>query len=204
MTTNTRARMVQGAADLMSRRGINATTMREVVRHTGTPRGSIGYYFPRGKEQLLEEAIEFAGAQVSGPLRHLVAKNGAVAGLRAFVDLWRQTLEKSNFTAGCPILAIAVEPFVNDDKETNSTRNDVAEQHLLDLAHDVLADWQGILSAALRTEGVSSAKARRLAALVIASVEGTVAMCRAARNAKPLDDVLIELELLLKNVIASD
>ena len=39
MTSDTRAKMVAGAADLMSRRGVNATSMREVVRHTGTPRG---------------------------------------------------------------------------------------------------------------------------------------------------------------------
>jgi len=32
MTSDTRAKMVAGAADLMSRRGVNATSMREVVR----------------------------------------------------------------------------------------------------------------------------------------------------------------------------
>lgn len=39
MTSDTRAKMVAGAADLVSRRGVNATSLREVVRHTGTPRG---------------------------------------------------------------------------------------------------------------------------------------------------------------------
>ena len=71
MTSDTRAKMVAGAADLMSRRGVNATSMREVVRHTGTPRGSIGHHFPGGKQQLIEDALVFAGKQVSGPLEHL-------------------------------------------------------------------------------------------------------------------------------------
>ena len=31
MSSNTRAKMVAGAADLMSRRGVNATSMRDVV-----------------------------------------------------------------------------------------------------------------------------------------------------------------------------
>src|SRR3954471_22309306 len=96
MTSDTKAKMVAGAADLMSRRGVNATSMREVVRHTGTPRGSISHHFPGGKQQLLEEAIVFAGMQVSGPLRHLTAERGAIAGLRAFIALWRQTLEKTS------------------------------------------------------------------------------------------------------------
>src|SRR3989442_12575770 len=117
MSSDTRARMVAGAADLMSRRGVHATSLREVVRHTGTPRGSIGHHFPRGKLQLIEDAIVFAGAQVSGPLEHLTRERGAVAGLRAFIALWRQTLEKSRFQAGCPVLAVAVEQLVQDPPE---------------------------------------------------------------------------------------
>jgi AcrR family transcriptional regulator len=197
MTSDTRAKMVAGAADLVSRRGVNATSLREVVRHTGTPRGSIGHHFPRGKQQLIEDALVFAGAQVSGPLEHLTRSRGAIAGFRAFIALWRQTLERSKFEAGCPVLAVAVEQYVNDATEKDGEPDEAAQQHLLDLADGVFADWQRIMSAALRHEGVAPARARRLAALVIASVEGTVAMCRAARSAQPLDDVRQELELVL-------
>jgi AcrR family transcriptional regulator len=201
MTSDTRARMVAGAADLMSRRGVNATSMREVVRHTGTPRGSIGHHFPRGKQQLIEDALVFAGKQVSGPLGHLVQSRGAIAGLRTFIALWRQTLERTKFQAGCPVLAVAVEKYVNDATEKDGEPDEAAQRHLLDLADGVFADWQRIMFTALRREGVAPARARRLAALVIASVEGTVAMCRAARSAQPLDDVRQELELVLAGAL---
>jgi AcrR family transcriptional regulator len=201
MTSDTRAKMVAGAADLMSRRGVNATSMREVVRHTGTPRGSIGHHFPRGKQQLIEDALVFAGKQVSGPLQHLTETRGAIVGLRTFIALWRQTLERTKFQAGCPVLAVAVEQYVNDATEKDGEPDEVAQQHLLDLANGVFADWQRIMLTALRREGVAPARARRLAALVIASTEGTVAMCRAARSAQPLDDVRQELELVLSSAI---
>jgi AcrR family transcriptional regulator len=201
MSSNTRAKMVAGAADLMSRRGVNATSMRDVVRHTGTPRGSIGHHFPRGKQQLIEDALVFAGKQVSGPLEHLTQSRGAIAGLRAFIALWRQTLEKSKFRAGCPVLAVAVEQYVNDATEKDGKPDEAAQRHLLDLANGVFADWQRIMFTALRHEGVAPARARRLAALVIASTEGTVAMCRAARSAQPLDDVRQELELVLSSAL---
>lgn len=202
MTSDTRAKMVAGAADLMSRRGVNATSLRDVVCHTGTPRGSICHHFPRGKQQLIEEAVVFAGAQVSGPLEHLTRERGAIAGLRTFIALWRQTLEKTRFQAGCPVLAVAVEQFVKDATERDGKRDEVAQDHLLDLADSVFADWQRIMVNALRSEGVTPARARRLAALVIASVEGTVAMCRAARSAQPLEDVRQELELVLSAAIS--
>ena len=202
MSSNTREKMVAGAADLMSRRGVNATSLRDVVRHTGTPRGSIGHHFPRGKQQLIEDALVFAGTQVSGPLAHLTQKHGAVGGLRAFIGLWRQTLEATKFQAGCPVLAVAVEQYVNDATEKDGEPDEAAQKHLLDLAEGVFADWQKIMITALRREGIAAARARRLAALVIASVEGTVAMCRAARSAQPLDDVRQELELILSSALA--
>jgi len=201
MTSETRARMVAGAADLMSRRGVNGTSMRDVVRHTGTPRGSIGHHFPRGKQQLIEDALVFAGKQVSGPLQHLTETRGAIAGLRTFIALWRQTLERTEFRAGCPVLAVAVEQYVNDATEKDGEPDEAAQQHLLDLANGIFADWQRIMFTALRSEGVAPARARRLAALVIASTEGTVAMCRAARSAQPLDDVRQELELVLSGAL---
>jgi AcrR family transcriptional regulator len=194
--------MVAGAADLMSRRGVNGTSMRDVVRHTGTPRGSISHHFPRGKQQLIEDAIVFAGRQVSGPLEHLTRDRGAIAGLREFIALWRKTLERSKFQAGCPVLAVAVEQFVNDATERDDKPDEAARGRLLDLADGVFADWQRIMVSALRREGVPAARARRLAALVIASTEGTVAMCRAARSAQPLEDVRQELELVLSAAIA--
>jgi AcrR family transcriptional regulator len=201
MSSNTRAKMVAGAADLMSRRGVNATSMREVVRHSGTPRGSIGHHFPRGKQQLIEDALFFAGRQVSGPLEHLTQSRGAVAGLRAFIALWRQTLERTNYQAGCPVLAVSVEQYVNDATDKDGEPDEAAQAHLLDLANGVFADWQRIMFTALRREGVAPARARRLAALVIASTEGTVAMCRAARSAQPLDDVRQELEMVLSSAL---
>ncbi|MBR1283348.1 TetR/AcrR family transcriptional regulator [Bradyrhizobium sp. AUGA SZCCT0177] len=194
MTSNTRANMVAGAADLISRRGVNATSMREVVRHTGTPRGSISHHFPRGKLQLVEDAIAFAGSQVSGPLRHLTENRGVQDGLRAFIALWRQTLEKTKFQAGCPVLAVAVEQYVND---AEGAPDPASQRVLLDLANGIFADWQEIMDSGLRREGVTPARARRLATLIVASVEGTVAMCRAARNAQSLDDVRQELEQVL-------
>ena len=156
MTSDTRAKMVAGAADLMSRRGVNATSLRDVVRHTGTPRGSIGHHFPRGKQQLIEDALVFAGKQVSGPLSASDARSMARSAAYALsLRLWRQTLERTKFQAGCPVLAVAVEQYVNDATEKDGEPDEAAQQRLLDLAEGVFAEWQRIMFAALRREGVA-------------------------------------------------
>jgi AcrR family transcriptional regulator len=199
MKKETRSRMVAGAADLIRRRGVNATSVREVVRHTQTPRGSIAHHFPRGKQQLIEDAVAHAGQEVSGPLQELMGAQGAVTGLHTFIELWRNVLESTQFEAGCPVLAVAVEQFLGDD----GTPHMKVQQRLLELASEVFDDWQRILSTSLRKEGISPVRARRLATLVVSSVEGTVALCRAARSVRPLNDVRLELELALSSAIAA-
>lgn len=182
--------MVAGAADLISRRGVRATTLRDVVQHTGTPRGSLSHHFPGGKQQMLEEAIHHAAESVAVPLAALMQEQGALAGLRSFVGWWRRVLERSNFEAGCPVLAVAVEPAADADGEPSAVR-------LRELAHAAFERWQAILCEALRREGVPAARARRLAALVVAAIEGTVAMCRAERSVRPLEEVRQELEAVI-------
>ncbi|MDX6440447.1 MAG: hypothetical protein QOE43_176, partial [Gaiellaceae bacterium] len=58
-----RARMVRSAAILMRERGIHGVGLREIVTHSGGPRGSLGRYFPGGKTQLMIEAIDVVIAE---------------------------------------------------------------------------------------------------------------------------------------------
>ncbi|WP_257180273.1 MULTISPECIES: TetR/AcrR family transcriptional regulator [Bradyrhizobium] len=186
--------MIAGAADLMSRRGVNATSMRDVVRHTATPRGSISHHFPDGKRQLVAEAVIFAGKEVSIPLERTMSDRGVIDGLRAFVASWRRRLATTGFEAGCPVLAVAVDRYVG---EASDKDDDAAQQHLLALADGVFTEWRQIMRAALLREGLAPERAERLATLVVAAIEGTVAMCRANRSADALDQVQEELETVL-------
>lgn len=202
MPLSTKEKMVAGAADLISRRGIHATSLREVVQHTGTPRGSLTHHFPGGKQQMLEEALHYATESVAVPLESLMQDQGAVAGLSAFVGWWRRILETSAFEAGCPVLAAAIEPVAGD--EGQDPGHGSAADRLRELTHVAFERWQSVLATALRREGVPASRARRLGALAVASIEGTVAMCRAARSLQPLDDVQRELEVVLKDAIGQN
>ena len=181
----TRERIIIGAADLIRRRGLAGSTVRDLAAHSGAPLGSTYHYFPRGKQQLAAEAVRFAGDLVVRVLEREL-QTGPVAGLRAFLALWRQTVLDSDFTAGCPVLAVAVEEAPAD-----------GDPEAIIAAAEVFTRWQSLLSASLHEHGVPLDEASRLATLIIAAVEGTVAMCRAQRDIQPLDDVTIQLETLV-------
>ncbi|MDR7166118.1 AcrR family transcriptional regulator [Pseudarthrobacter oxydans] len=184
--TGSRERMVLGAADLLSRLGLGATSMRELAKHAGTPLGSTYHYFPGGKRQLAREAVEFAGAQVAGTLGSAL-KAGPAEGLDAFLSVWRGILEKSSFDAGCPVLSVAVtEPRDGDSGEAVAA------------ASAVFADWCGLLASSLREAGVARNRADELSILIVCAVEGSVALCRASGTAEALDQVGATLSDLIR------
>ena len=51
---DSRTRMIASAAELFREQGYSATGFRDVVEHSGAPRGSIYHHFPGGKAQLAQ------------------------------------------------------------------------------------------------------------------------------------------------------
>lgn len=181
----TRERIVAGAADMISRRGLNATSIRETAKHARAPLGSTYHYFPEGKQQLATEAVRHTGDWVARALRKEL-EAGPVAGLRAFLALWRKIVVDSDFRAGCPVLAVSIEEPPADETPT-----------ALAAAADVFGVWESLLADSLCEHGAEREQAAQLATLVVAAVEGTVAMCRAKRNTQPLDHTAEQLQALV-------
>src|SRR5690625_2805017 len=169
-----RQRIVAGAADMLRRHGLNATSIRETAKHAKAPLGSTYHYFPGGKQQLATEAVQYAGDLVSDSLQQEL-RAGPVEGLESFLQLWRTILADTDYRAGCPVLAAAVEEHAAD--EGSPVRAAAAQ---------VFDAWEGSMASSLEEHGLGPEEARGLATLVVASAEGAVAICRAQRDTAPL------------------
>src|SRR5258707_2610653 len=111
-----RARMVSSAAMLIRERGIHGVGLREVVTHSGGPRGSLGRYFPGGKTQLVTEAIDDALTAVYRELDRTLAEAKTFAeAIDMIVVPWRRLLVGHDFALGCPLAATVVDAADNDD-----------------------------------------------------------------------------------------
>ncbi|MGW8355626.1 TetR/AcrR family transcriptional regulator [Streptomyces wedmorensis] len=187
--TPSRERIVAGAADMISRRGLSATSIREMAKHAQAPLGSTYHYFPEGKQQLATEAVRYTGEWVARSLRKELAA-GPTAGLRAFLALWRGIVVDTDFHAGCPVLAVAIEEPPADEVPP-----------ALAAAAEVFDQWEGLLADSLRAHGADVEQAAQIATLIVAAVEGTVALCRAKRSTDPLDRVAVQLQALIDATI---
>jgi AcrR family transcriptional regulator len=181
----TRRQMLLSAAEVMRERGAAGVTIDEVLTRSGAPRGSVYYHFPEGRNQLLTEALRFAGDAITALIDDAVGEGG-IPLVRKFVGFWERTLAGSDFTAGCPVVAAAI----------GSADDDPA---LTLVAGEIFDRWRGALTRAFMADGFDEADAGSLAVTCIASLEGAVVLCRSTRSGDPLHDVAEQIEFLIKS-----
>jgi AcrR family transcriptional regulator len=182
-----RERMVISAALLIRERGAHPTAIADVLEHSGAPRGSAYHYFPGGRTQLLCEAIDYAGEYVAARIAE--AKSG-VDVLDDLIGLYRSQLVRSEYRAGCPVVAVAVEAG-DPGKQDQATP-------VLDRAAAAFTRWTDLIAQRLVADGVSSSRADELAMLCTTAIEGAIVVARASRDVKPLDSVHGQLRDLLQ------
>ncbi len=191
MAGGPRERMVVSAALLIRERGAQATAMSNVLKHSGAPRGSAYHYFPGGRMQLLEEATDYAGAYIA---EKISGAESAVGLLDELVGMYRQQLIRSDYRAGCPIVAVTVEAGDPDSPDRTSK--------LIEHAAAAFARWTDLIGRRLIAEGVEAARAEELSMLVTTSIEGAIIVARASRDVKPLDLIGRQLRALLESATA--
>ena len=185
-----RERMVRSAAQLIRRKGVSGTGMREIVTEADAPRGSLQHYFPGGKEEIVSDALLWAGdvmaRQTRRGLSELKSRTPSAL-LASIVDNWRRELTEAQFSAGCPLVAAAA--------DTAATSEQLRQ--VLGRAFD---GWLQPLSESLVELGVPSERADDLAVVVIAALEGAIILARIRRDLTPFDALIRELGPLLDAV----
>ncbi|PJE97577.1 TetR family transcriptional regulator [Streptomyces carminius] len=187
-----RERMVFSAAQLIRRGGVAAAGMREVAAHAEAPRGSLQHYFPGGKEQLVNEAVTWAGRYAAKRVDRFLTEldtpsPGAL--FAAMARQWTDELERTGSLPGCPVAAATADHA----DTTDSTREAAAA---------AFAAWTAPLARALTELGVPRERAEPLATVMISALEGAIVIARAERDPRALTTVVRELTPLLDGAAA--
>ncbi len=169
--------MVRSAATLIRERGIHGVGLREIVAHSGGPRGSLGRYFPGGKTQLLTEALDLAAAELSGEVdEQLTTAETFPEAIGAILAPWRRVLIDHDFALGCPFAATVVD---------SATDNDELRRHV----DDLFAQWRASVAEVYVKFGELPRVADEQSTVLLAALEGALILARAQRSTKPLDIV---------------
>jgi AcrR family transcriptional regulator len=182
-----RERMVFSAAQLLRHGGVAAVGMREVAAQAQAPRGSLQHYFPGGKEQVVNEAVGWAGQYAAERVSRFLAalsEPSPSALFAAMARQWTDELSATGALPGCPVAAATADTA----QAVESTRNAAAE---------AFASWRRPVTKALTGMGVPSERAGALATLMVSALEGAILIARAERSPSALTTVARELAPLL-------
>jgi AcrR family transcriptional regulator len=166
-----RQRMIDHAVVLLAQKGLQGASFNEILQASGAPRGSLYHHFPEGKEELVLAAMSAAAGRAEallGPVRGQPADEAA----EAFIALWRRVLTRSGLEAGCAVLAVTV-------------TSDSAE--LRDRAGRIFRGWRALLASILSEGGVPPDRVDGLAAMLVSTCEGAVALARAEGALTPFE-----------------
>jgi AcrR family transcriptional regulator len=174
-----RQRMIVSTALLVRERGARGTSLDDILAHSGAPRGSVYHHFPGGREQLLREATSYAGGYVAHRLERRDEAD-PLAPLDELFAEYERNLLRTDFRAGCPVVAVAIEaPEEGPD--------------LRDCALEAFDRWRVAVARSLERAGLPAVRADQLATHVIAAFEGAIILSRVYRDLEPLERVRREL-----------
>ncbi len=165
--------MVSTTAQLLQRQGYHATGLDQIVAESRSPKGSMYFHFPGGKEQLAAEAIAYAGRRLREGLR-AHHSGTTLASLDAYLVTAEHYLEGSNFERGCPIATVALEVG------TASPAVGQACSEAFDGLQHEIAEW-------LAADGLPPAEAMDTAMLVTIALEGALVLAKATRSVAPIE-----------------
>lgn len=167
--TTARDQILQTTSTLLEKQGCHATGLNEIIRESGAPKGSLYYYFPDGKDQLVSEAVLEAARAVADRIH----ANLAEIGLPAFILRIAESVAASGFAAGSPLTSVAMESATTNERINTACRQ----------AYDMLISaFQEYLLA----RGMETARAGELATFITAAIEGGIILSRTQHSTVPL------------------
>jgi TetR/AcrR family transcriptional repressor of lmrAB and yxaGH operons len=182
--------IVSAAVTLFRRRGYSGTGLSDIVKLSGAPKGSLYHYFPNGKLSIAEAAVRTAAHRVDATFRELADKHKSPGKLmRAYAELLAKWMKASDFRDGSPIATVLLETAPDDVAITKAGREAYAERN-------------DALSQMLIAKGVPAKRARRIAGMATAAMEGSLIQARVEQSEAPIIDAAAELEKLLDAVVA--
>jgi TetR/AcrR family transcriptional regulator, lmrAB and yxaGH operons repressor len=169
-----REEIIMATCRLLEKQGYPATGLNEIVKESGAPKGSLYYYFPDGKEQIVSEAVRFAGQILVKRMRDELAKqNDPVQALYEYIMRLASKVEEKHYVAGNPLTIVAVEAAGSSERISQACQ-------------DVYGQILEVLQEKMACCGLPETAAAERARLTLASLEGSIILSRVFGTVDPL------------------
>jgi TetR/AcrR family transcriptional regulator, transcriptional repressor for nem operon len=191
-SVSTKELILEKSSTLFNTKGYKATSISDITNETGFTKGAIYRHFVN-KDQLELEALSYLSTKVFVKLREdIKAEKTAGDKLRAVLRFFESYISDSTIDGGCPLLNAAIE---SDD--TNSELKQRAVVFLNTTRESLL----NILRNGIKYKQLKDTTDTSFyASIIIASLEGAIMMSRLSGNNSDIDNVILHLNKLIKEI----
>lgn len=185
MKTNTKDIFIDTASSLFANQGYHATGISEILKKSNAPKGSLYYYFPQGKEQLAQEALQKTAEKISTEILDVLAKASTpLKGLQQHLIYIAQKIEKDLFQPNVSISLIALETF---------SSNEIIRLE----CERIFQQIQNIYKNSFLKMNLQEKYADFLAMTMVMLTEGAITLSLTQKNTQPLHQLANNLPLLI-------
>lgn len=184
--SDSKGKTLAAAAKLFRRQGYHGTALHDILAAGGSPRGSLYFHFPNGKEEIGEAALTLAGEAVRQAIALAAdTSDNAEIFLTRIARGMASDLEKSDYQEGCPIATTALETAAHSDVLGAATRG-------------AFQNWEAEIKRGLQHFGMMSDHADWVATTVLSQLEGALLLARTYRSLEPMHRAERALKLLVQ------
>jgi TetR/AcrR family transcriptional repressor of lmrAB and yxaGH operons len=183
--TESREKILTVAAMLFQVKGFNATGLNEILTQSASPKGSLYYYFPNGKEELAIEAIQLSSKSIQKKLKNALNKYASpIEAIQFAIKNITEDLKKGNKPKDISISLIALETYLSSEP-------------IREACKEVFEILESMYAEKLIESGLSKKVAQELGILIQLMVEGAITISLTQRNVTPLLTVSNYINILL-------
>ncbi|WP_337099334.1 TetR/AcrR family transcriptional regulator [Paenibacillus sp. YIM B09110] len=172
---NAKQSIVETASKLFVTQGYHATGLSQIIKESDCPKGSVYYYFPKGKEELAIASIECTKQEVLAKWHDCFDRNEHPADAIAMcINELAEDVAKNDYEGYVPFsFWLAAETSSVSDK-------------LREACQSVFTAWQNVISSRLMMSGIGQAKAAELSMVIVSLLEGALLLAITNRDTTPL------------------
>lgn len=182
---STRTKLLKAASRLFQLQGYHATGLNQITQESGSPKGSLYYHFPNGKEQLAIEAVELTSNFIlNGINEGLNSSPDALLAIENYILWLAEQFERGPMT-GLPIATVSLETSLVSVAIRKTCQHSYQK-------------FENAFSKKLITSGFDQNRAKELGIILNLMIEGACLISFTNGNGEPLRLLAKQIPLILK------
>ncbi|TCN27776.1 TetR/AcrR family transcriptional regulator [Mesobacillus foraminis] len=182
---DSREKILQTASRLFQLQGYHATGLNQIIKESGSPKGSLYYYFPNGKEELAAEAVKYTSRYIEAKIQSFMEQvPDPVVAIQEFIKEAASQFDQPETIKGIPVGLLASETAL-------------ISEPLRKVCVQAFKNWETIIANKLIKNGYEEDEAVKAGTVINSMIEGGIMLSLANKSKAPLLTISESIPLIL-------